>query len=334
MNNKTAISAILVPIILAACTHETAFVTKNTADKPVEIPGVPFFVKKGMCEKESAWLEPQYTLSMSLSADGAPPVSRSMTLSLSGYSAPETQDLLNQIQGIAGKYKIAEVAPSFCPNVIGAKWDQVEARAGKVTPSLDTGGLQQAEKDKNIVLVVNAAKIVAVPDYATQYYLNTRSPWIGTAQVDAKLADDGTLSEGSAQRDDETWNTILTTVSSLVGDFTGAAAPAAAATAAAAAARAPIAPAPSCPVSGGWPGAKSEVKYTYALKTVTYRHDHKERTDFGASCAMGNDRVYGGDFTVSVDDGSDASKKSDAIQFKGEVKLPDAPKKGDSKPKG
>ena len=55
----------------------------------------------------------------------------------------------------------------------------------------------------------------AVVDYAKAYYLKAPRPWVGSSQVDEKLAADGTLTEGSVQVQSQTLSTILTAVTSI-----------------------------------------------------------------------------------------------------------------------
>lgn len=317
-------------VMLCGCAHE-ALVVKTSATS--ELPGIPFYLKKGICNKESAWLEPQYTVMLAVSVDGGPPITHSIVLSRHGYEGATTKSLLQTIQGLKTEYELSQIIPDACPAAIGQLWDAVAADPSfKVVPDLDSGGkLLDAEHSGNALLVANTASSGTAVDYETRYYLNAESPWIGSTQVDAKLAADGTLTEGVVKRDDETFNTILTTIGALVGDFTGAAtatAAAASAPATGAAVRSAIAGRePACPASPGWPAPRRVVKYVYSLKTVIYRHDHKvQSADLGAACTLGDQRVLAGNFTVSVDDGSDkaAKKSAKAIEFSGQVKLPES----------
>jgi hypothetical protein len=153
--------------------------------------------------------------------------------------------------------------------------------------------------------------------------------------VSAKLATDGTLTEGSVQRDDEFWNTVLTTIGTLVGDFTGVGA-APAATQSQPAVNAALVRAPSCPAQGSWPAATHKADYKYVQKTVIYKHDHTDSSfDLSVDCTPGAERVWDRNFTVSVVDESEAKEKSDhTVKFSGRVDLPDsgAKKKGTAQP--
>jgi hypothetical protein len=331
-------------VSVVGCTHETALVREDKLDahgKPITLPGVLFYAKKGVCNKESVWLEPQYTLTFTIAADGGLPQTRSMVLSRKGYEAPETKELFKTLTGLKNTYRVREIVHDSCPAKIGKQWDDVARIPDyKVVTDIDTNAdnLGAAQKQGNILLVTNKAEIGAAPDYKRPLYLNALSPWDGSAQVNATLASDGTLTQASVQRDDETLNTILTGVTSLIGDFTGASPAASAATTPAT----PSTPTPSvvaptppfCAAADGWPGVTEKVTYTSSLKTVIYRHDHQLQSDLQGECSLGGSWVAGGNFAISVmDDESGSSKKSGkAIEFSGQVKLPEGSgkKKGDS----
>ena len=347
---RTRVGLMASPLLmLLGCTHPTAVVREASRDSstkppiwaavPTKLPGIPFYVKKGVCNQESVWLEPQYTLTLTTAIDDEPPTTRTLTLSRHGYESQSVQDLLKQLRNITGHYKITSINLDACPARINQRMDAVAAdRTLGVVSNLDVGGkLTDAYTDGNVFLVTNLADIGVAVDYTHRDYLNTTSPWIGTAQVDAKLAADGTLNEGSVQRDDETWNVILTTVSSLVGDFTGASAASPVATtpppqtgAAAAAPR----PHPHSPCEAVGPALvpMKQVKYKYTMATSFYRHDHKRQLELDGVCAVEPGGLTDGNFTVTLQKpGDDGAKKPDkAIGFSGQVTLP---KSGDEKDK-
>jgi hypothetical protein len=358
--------------VLTGCTHPAVVVKVRPSDTPApdgshprtwgglsgDVPGIPFYVKQGVCQKATTWLEPQYVLTLSVAVDGDPALTHTLQFSRAGYLSDDVKPLLSTVSKITGKYTLKQVYEQACPSKIGSQWDAV-ARAiashatYQITDGLDlNGGLALAETQKNVIRVKNTATFGVAVDYTHQYYLNAKSPWIGSGQVDAKLSDDGTLGEGSGQINDQTWSTILGTVSSLVGDITGvggtaAAAPAAAAPAVStaefqiqerrdaerrAAEKRDAQPAkPSCPASPGWPTPDEKVTYSYELKTNVYQHDHTDQTfDLSGGCSPETNGVLGGSFIVSLQnsDGPD-SKKRDAntIEFGGSIKLPKAEKK-------
>ncbi len=45
-----------------------------------QLPGIPFYNHYGVCSKETLWLEPQTTLSLTVTPDGGTPVTQTITL--------------------------------------------------------------------------------------------------------------------------------------------------------------------------------------------------------------------------------------------------------------
>ncbi|MBB5316928.1 hypothetical protein [Tunturibacter empetritectus] len=287
-----------------------------------------------MCKRETVWLEPQYTLSISVTADKQLPVTKTMTVTRQAYLNDEVQTLITSMNALSGEHKVDANDASACPSSVGAIWDRVAAnKSYSPVAALETsGGLGAAEAVGNIVRVGDSAAVVTEVDYKNVYYLNTKSPWIGTAQVNAKLGSDGTLTEASAQVDDETWSTILNAATSLVGDFlgggSGASAPAAAAAPATSGVATPaLVPERvrfSCPALPGWPTPTGSFSYKYSLTTTVYKHDHTELSGLDKPCETTREGVVGGNFTV-VAEAMDAQEKkddSDTISVKGAIKLP------------
>ncbi|MHB1953014.1 MAG: hypothetical protein ACYCOU_04645 [Sulfobacillus sp.] len=265
------------------------------------------------------WLEPQYTLSLIVSIDDEPPVTHVITLSRSGYLSDPAQKLIEMLSNLSGTYS-PDISPYSCPDIIGKQWNTVvdelkqKENTYKVSDGLDIGNnLVTAETDGDVIRVSNTAKVNAMVDYTHQYYMNAQTPFIGTSQVDAKLAADGTLSEGSGQVDDETWSTVLSTISSLVGNLKGTE------TAAASPALTPTSPTnlmalerqPGCSDLADWPKPKHKVAYKYSLKTTIYRHEHEEQSfDLSNGCSPSHDGVTGGDFRVTDQDDKNMKSSS------------------------
>lgn len=348
-------------LVAAGCSHTTAIVQEEEPGQKDEhgnqaylkLPGVPFYPKKGVCNERSVWVEPHYTLSFTVKSDDQPPVTRTLVVSRAGYLAPTTQDLIKTLTSLKSKYTLPEIYPSLCPASLGDKWDAVARLVGTTADyqpqtglDLDQAKLMRAEGSGNALLVANEAKVGVAPDYSHHEYLNTKSPWNGSAQVDAKIADDGTLSEGSVQRDDETINALA----ALVGDFTGVSSAAGGtpsaqpATAAAAGSKALTAeeqpkeqakkpkPRPFCAATQAWPGARKQVDYEYQLKTSLYKHDHHLQVDYaGGQCKI-SAVLYQANFSLTLEDPGASSKSDNSISFSGQVKLPeDSGKKKDQK---
>jgi hypothetical protein len=341
---------------VAGCTHTTAVVKEETGKNDangnpiyLDLPGIPFYAKKGVCNEQSVWLEPQYALIFTVKADDQPPITRTLVVSRVGYREQSTQDLIKTLTGLKSDYKLPEIYPNLCPSSLGGKWDTVANLVGKTADDqpqtgLDTnqGKLMDAERSGNVLLVANESRVGVVPDYSHHEYLNTLSPWNGSAQVDAKIAGDGTLSEGSVQRDDETLNAVLSNLAALVGDFTGvstAAGGVAAAQPAASQGRAVTEeqpkegqnkkpkPAPAvrfCAATKTWPGVMKRVEYDFQIKTSLYKHDHRLQVPLPLDgvCKISSP-LYDGNFSVTLEEPGGSSKSDNSINFSGQVKLPE-----------
>jgi hypothetical protein len=332
----------LIALLVVGCSHPTMIVTgPGPAATAPSLPGLPFYTKHGVCKRETVWLEPQYTLSISVTADKQLPVTKTMTVTRQAYLNNEVQTLITAMNALSGEHKLDGNDTSECPSSVGAVWVRVAAnKSYSPVAALETsGGLGTAEAAGNIVRVGDTAAVVTEVDYKNVYYLNTKSPWIGTAQVNAKLGSDGTLTEASAQVDDETWSTILNAATSLVGNFFGAGSAASAPAAAATTALTPhtstaSGPRVSCPVLAGWPTPQESVNYKTAVKTTVYKHGHTELSELDKPCETTREGVVGGNFTVVAEDMDAKEKKDDAdtISVKGAIKLPK--KSSDDKGKG
>ena len=147
-------------------------------------------------------------------------------------------------------------------------------------------------------------------DYGNVFYLNSARPLAGSTQVSAKLAADGTLTEGSAQVQDQTLQTIASTISSLVG---------------------------SASTATKIFGLEAQPEFKLTVKTKIYSHTHWQypallKPAIPASpttCVALPNGVYGGSFTVAeVPDSANAkpasTDKGNTISISGSIVLPKA----------
>ncbi len=319
-------------IALTGCSHPTVSVTHvlPTAALAPD-PGIPFYLKHGVCTRETVWLEPQYTLSLTLSVDQNEPIKRTMVLNRHGYQSDAAQGLIAALSELSGTYNLDEGHANRCPSVIGHQWnDTATANVGDhpgTSMDAHAGALLVAETAGNFIRVTNIAAVTTEVDYTHVYYINATTPWIGSGSLDAKLAPDGTLSEGNAQVQDQTWSTIFSTVTGLVGDVFGVG------SAAATPAVTPVPPVTAaevhpfaCHEGNGWPGATHTVKYQNSLTTVVYKHDHVAKSDDLASCTPSPDGVTDGSYTVTEVDKDAGKSDKNAITVSGTVTLPEKPK--------
>jgi hypothetical protein len=167
---------------------------------------MPFYVKKAACLHSVVWLEPVYTLTLELTNTPADPKAKATTaqlgsviLSLSQLQAKPTQDLFHAMN---------DDSPTI-ESVLKA-WIPVATQAG--TPYTPT----TFPDATNRILIANTSEPQLYVDYSQPYYLNVTRPVAGSAKIDNKLANDGTLTEVSAEVEDKTIETIATGVKDLV----------------------------------------------------------------------------------------------------------------------
>jgi len=227
--------------LLTACGHKTAVISATappvigSADPahPTKLPGIPFYVKRGMCKRETVWSEPRFTLQVDVQVGDKPVTSRSIVIPrsymLGNEDSPSPDYLrtvLNDLGALSAARDVLDLgndANHVCPDDLRAAWETLDADVkAKTQPTFCEeipGGacenIAAAETDGNLLRLVNNASVVTEVDYEHVYYMNTQTPWIGNASVDAKLQADGTLNEGNLQANDQTWSTILQTIGGL-----------------------------------------------------------------------------------------------------------------------
>jgi hypothetical protein len=177
----------------------------GTNASTTSVPGVPFYVKRARCRQEVVWLEPIYTLTLTAMIPGKDGTlqsrpSGSMVLPRSSFVRDEVKDLIKTVTN-------------------GGDETTVLANWRKVTPlissNVQTRGFSSLTAEDIILLGSSAAPVVFV-DYTDQYYVNAKLPWAGSANVDAKVAEDGSLTEASGQVETKTIETLLSPVNTAI----------------------------------------------------------------------------------------------------------------------
>src|ERR1017187_9315392 len=262
----------------------------NRSDSLATQPkGIPFYVKTCVCKQETAWLEPQYILVFESKSGDFPfgPVQKVLTRS--DFQKKEVQDF------------IARPDLNTWRNVIATMKDMDSYNEGN--DSLFPNRLSKAEAEGDWIRVSNTGAIEVVVDYGNVFYLNSARPIAGSTQVDAKLAGDGTLTEGSAQLQDQTLSTITGMITSLVSSASKAT-------------KAAII---------------QESKLT--VTTKVYKHTHSQYDPSTGpkpgSCKALPEGVVGGSFTVTEASSAgnskpDSSGKDNTISITGSIVLPKA----------
>jgi len=170
----------------------------GTTATPVSVPGVPFYPKRARCRQEVVWFEPIYTLTLAAMLPDKNGALQShprgvVVLSRSSFESQEVVDFM----------KVLNNRPD--EGTVVSYWQKVVARADSHVLSRDFGSLGVGDR----ILAGRSAAPAVYVDYADQYYVNAKLPVAGSANVDAKVAADGSLSEASAQVQTQTLQTIL-----------------------------------------------------------------------------------------------------------------------------
>jgi hypothetical protein len=281
-----------------------------------------------MCKRETVWAEPRHTLQLDILENDKPAVTRSITFSRSFLQNSELETLVAKLNLLAAPPKNID-SDTLCKTVdeVASSWEKVAKEAEAQKPSCDVVSKQSgceslaaAEANGDLLRISNTANIVAEVDYEHVYYMNTKTPWIGNASVNAELNTDGTLSKGNAQVTDQTWSAILSTIGTLAGNFTTFASAAVTAN-------------PSlvkmmergCTLSSGWLAPSKDVVYRITPSTEIYLHDHVlEDTGIGTSCKPTEGGVTEGSVTITKQDAGPAKDDASAIKVSGTVTLPKA----------
>jgi hypothetical protein len=328
-------------------------------EKVERIKGMPFYIKKAGCQHHTSWLQPIYTLTLTVTFTPDKPAPdkpsgdskeknspsmyiQSMTMPLWFYDSEDVQELRELLskpslttpktpQEMAAQKKLVED--------ITDKWDDLLSKVTELNYKpfvLNEDKLSKCEKNdkqqellncdaKQVVKIENLTEPVLYVDYGTIYYYNSSKPLIGSSQASFKLATDGTLSEGSAQVDSKTLQSFLDLfpVKDIVKSAAGLGGTAAKAM-----------------LAAGIPAdTTGTYKFDLATTVKVYRHTHTAQINAGPPpCIPSTCDVIGsvpGDtcpvttYNLTVEEVSQAADKkntdANAISVTGTIKLPKTP---------
>lgn len=153
--------------------------------------GLPFYAKVGACKQQSVWLEYRYEVS----AEKFGPV----VVNQKTYD-----DILNQLSDVKS---VQDLQKLF--------YDRKIPPVAAFISDDDKIAFQAAKVAHNLVLGANTGELAAVVDYSNPMWLNSGRPLEGTSQVTGKFGPDGTLTEVSAQVDNKSVSTIISTITSI-----------------------------------------------------------------------------------------------------------------------
>jgi hypothetical protein len=282
--------AIIPSLVLTGCFSSVRVTNSKSLDSPPK--GIPFYAKTGACKQETVWLEPQYTLAYELPKPALP-----------------VEKVLNR-----RRYLSKEVQTFILTSGDEAKWkDTIMTEPGPdLVDETNPDEIKKEVHDGNWMEASNTGAIEAVVDYSNVFYLNSARPLAGTTQVDAKLGPDGTLTEASAQVNDQTLATVASVVSSLVSSASTAA---------------------KILATDGHTETQVPVKVTVKV----YKHTHSQylppidstnkTTITPSACLAASSGVIGGSFVVTdVSDAANAkpadAAKENTITVSGSIVLP------------
>jgi len=280
------------------------------------VSGVPFYIKVAKCKQETSWLQPFYTLTLKKTSifkfvnekaakakdpNAKPPESvvRFTVMKVLSLSQFGSEDVRN-LKAMLNKPGAADPLQA---KAIEDTWKKISDLPDYVPLAVTEDNLVASS---DVFETTNTSVAEAVVDYSRVYYYNAPRPWVGTSQLDAKFASDGTLTEASAQVQGQTLSTILSAlpISTLLTKAVGAGAAAAEAL----------------------PPDAVQQTFQYDLTIVEdgYTHTHDRCVDFALPCLIDKGGVKT-DFALTVQSSSQsASKKDDAntVKVNGSIVLP------------
>lgn len=198
---KTIVAAGLCCIAITSCSLYR--VSKEATADSAAVPGIPILVKKPVRYQITKVAMIHWNVTFALQVGDkeivAPPGGLGIVASKKAF------DALDNIG------KKLSVDPSINPENFITKVQQSIA-----SENVEWGGCSGPPSGKICVepvvpygsTIENTVAIVSeLSD--TQYYINTRRPWIGTASATIKLAPDGTMTDATAEIEDKTAETLL-----------------------------------------------------------------------------------------------------------------------------
>jgi hypothetical protein len=275
-------------LALVGCFSGVRVSRSNSLGDPPK--GIPFYAKTGVCKQQTDWLEPQYILTYESKSGTTATGPVDKVLSRQQFLQRTVQDFIAN-PGPPSSWKTA-IFDLPGPDSIN------ESNSADIT---------REEAAGNWVRASNSGAVEAVVDYSNVFYLNSARPLAGTTQVDAKLAADGTLTEGSVQVQDQTLAAISSLISSASTAATGFAAAHTTTT------------------------EPAQPEYKLSVKTKVYKHTHSQYLDLKTpatpfTCVASPSGVLGGSFSVAEVADSSKSKadgdKDNTISVSGSIVLP------------
>ena len=288
----------------------------DKSKRNTKVRGVPFYIKVAKCKQETSWLQPVYTLALKKTSIFSFADQRTVQAHDANAGPPESvvrfnvtkvlslrQANSNDLQKLKTLLSQPRPTDPLQAKLIDDAWKKISDLPDYQPLAANEDALAASG---DAFELSNASTAEAVVDYSRVYYYNAPRPLIGTSQIHATFASDGTLNEASAQVQGQTLSTILSVVSSsALLSNAGSAGPIAAA---------------ALP-----PDAVRET-FLYELTTVEtgYIHTHTRYVDFALPCPIDRGGVRE-NFALVIQNLRQAMAKKDdgnTVKVKGTIALP------------
>jgi hypothetical protein len=310
---------------------------KAKAQESEDAQGIPFYIKTASCKQQTIWLQPVYTLTLKrvitskFEDEAAAKTAKAELPSPRVISSTKVLSLSQMDKDVVDLRALLSKPISAEQDVPSqkAQVDQIEDLWEKISAKPDYNPLKVSEDSlvasSDVFRAANTSSPEVLVDYSRMYYYNSPRPWVGSSQVGAKLASDGTLTEGSAQNQTQTLSTLISAlpVSAVLTKVAELGV--------------------GAPVTGAVPGAAPikiirTASYDLGIQQQTYRHTHSRYVmPVTVPCAIAADGVAcpvgaatsSCSYALQVETADTAGTKEDAnaVKVNGTISLPKAPDK-------
>jgi hypothetical protein len=177
---------------------------KPERNKPCDLPGVPFYVVGYRCQHTTVWLQPVYLVTFSVtSSDGKPIPSLTRFLGRREFEDENVQSILSAIKINSTGLVAVDQYQSLLDGFRGIKgFNPVSFDPMKIL-------IPGSAEEKEVLLVSNSVVPERYVDAKTVYFYNVNKPFVGSANAEIDLNNEGILSKVSGQSEDKTLPTIL-----------------------------------------------------------------------------------------------------------------------------
>ena len=184
----------LLPLVLLLVTAQGCALYSvrehGAEDRLVARSGIPFYIRKAMCEQETVYQEAAFRVAITLD-----------TIVYNGQTVTSRNPLLTVVRTVPATAEVGRVLAALSRM-------KVEHR-GQFTAATQALSQRPRSAAADTMLVSNTVRLKDFVDYSQRYYLNVRRAWNGASSATVKLNPDGTLGEAAAEVDDQTLTTAL-----------------------------------------------------------------------------------------------------------------------------